>query len=752
MSVKNNNLSIGQRIIAVILYIAVFLLICKFFSGNWSFLIDSNSNYNILFISGALLLVFGTYIAEPYFTKPVDVITNSIVIVLILLSINMPSSFIGYWQLFYASVALGIFSILIIFFEKFSKIKKIQLVFLQIITKVGQSKIVFSVIYLLTIISYFRNEPIEFIFFLTFWIIFITTFIVESFVLWLSKILKFLIHNKKYSEAIGEAIGCENPFLYKVEIDYSKYKTKNTEKGELVYLSLDDAKGAVGIIINEKQLLNKKWITVYLLEKNNAPIKIDLKKQEFISSSKTIFSKDNAVYSLKFANIEDWESKDMVQENDLYKNRYNFIGYIAKGSDISKIRFYSLLDPTKEKYKDLKEGTVIKTKIHGENVLYQIIDAKTYEEELEKHNIYGHLIGIALKLGRYNKTKQELEMIKWLPNIYAPVFFDETKPDKKNPLAVGKLPGTELEIILNDVESLVTYNTAILGILGIGKSCLSFELIKKTKENSEAKIICIDITNEYIEDLEEYGCDPKKIKDSALLTILSSNYAQINKDIHKGGNHSDFRKFLITTFTQYFDSDDRVLVINPEEYEVSKQINLVKAKKIGPGPNDWEDQAPMDDLTVTEKTRIIAEAILEVCKKKGKTKKARCLVVFEEAHSLVPEWNSAANEGDKSASNGTAKVILQGRKYGLGNFIVAQRTANISKSILNQCNTIFALRIFDDTGKQFLENYVGSDYSKQLSTLEERHAVAIGKALKLKQPVRIKLNDKDKIIQKEEPK
>ncbi len=50
-----------------------------------------------------------------------------------------------------------------------------------------------------------------------------------------------------------------------------------------------------------------------------------------------------------------------------------------------------------------------------------------------------------------------------------------------------------------------------------------------------------------------------------------------------------------------------------------------------------------------------------------------------------------------------AKVILQGRKYGLGSFVVTQRTANISKSILNQCNTIFALRVFDDTGKQFLE-------------------------------------------------
>ena len=59
---------------------------------------------------------------------------------------------------------------------------------------------------------------------------------------------------------------------------------------------------------------------------------------------------------------------------------------------------------------------------------------------------------------------------------------------------------------------------------------------------------------------------------------------------------------------------------------------------------------------------------------------------------------------------------------------------------------IFALRVFDDTGKQFLENYTGSDYSNTLPTLEERHTIVIGKALKLNQPVIVELNDRNKII------
>src|SRR2546421_12494623 len=88
-----------------------------------------------------------------------------------------------------------------------------------------------------------------------------------------------------------------------------------------------------------------------------------------------------------------------------------------------------------------------------------------------------------------------------------------------------------------------------------------------------------------------------------------------------------------------------------------------------------------------------------------------------------PEWNAVASEGDKAATNGTAKAILQGRKYGLGCLVVTQRTANVTKTILNQCNTVFALRVFDSTGMEFLRNYVGDDYSSVLSTLENRHAI-----------------------------
>lgn len=740
---KTHKLSITQRIIAVIIYLIAFVLICGYFSDNWNFLSDSDSEYNLLFVSGALLLIFGAYITEPYFAKPVDVITNSIAILLALSSIEDKDSFIGYKILFYISVFIVIISILIIFAYKiFPKLEKSQRILYEFIIKIGQSKVAFSTVYIITLFSYFKNKPIEFSFFLTFWIIFITNFLVEDLIIWIYGISKKV---KNKVNVLGEAIGCENPFLYKVEVDFLKHQIREVEKGDLVYLLLGNSRGVIGIVVNEKNLLNKKWIYVYLLENNHVPLEIDLKKQKLTSGSKNIFSKDNTVYILNIEDINDEESKDKIKNNYLYKNKDNFIGYIAIGCDINKIRFYSFLDSHNSKCNFLKEGSVIKTVIYDKDVLYQVIDGKTHEEELEKHNIYGYLTGIAQKLGRYNNSKEELETVKWLPNIYSPVFFDNTDGKKSNKLSIGKLPETNLEIVLKDLNSLVTHNTAILGILGIGKSCLTFELIKKVIENTKAKVVCIDITNEYKKELKKYLNEMIIQEDlpQEVLTDLKSNNNNGNSSNPASWGNEELYKIKIEDEIKSFSQDinKRVLILNPDWHSVSKAGSLFNIQY-------------KTDLTVSEKTRIISERLFLFAKNKweesniieNEESEARFLLIFEEAHSLIPEWNSVANSGDQNASNGTAKVILQGRKYGLGSFVITQRTANISKSILNQCNTIFALRVFDDTGKHFLENYIGTDYSNTLPTLEERHAIVVGKALKLKQPVIVRLNERSDII------
>jgi len=735
--VKKKDLSIQQRLIVSFLYIATIVAILRFFSHNFAFL-SGNSPYGTIFVSAALLLVFGTYITEPYFTKPVDTITNATAIILALIAVQDKKHFIGYLYFLWLAFGLLVFGLVTVMFSKLPR-PKWQEVTYDIVTRVGSSKFVFSLMYALTLLSFFTKNAAEFWALLTFMILLLTQAVFEDLVLFLSSLLR----SRGTSKVLGKAIGKENPFLFKVEVDAAKTGSQQIKVGHLVYIQGEDKKGLLGVIANEKSLIDGTWLTVYLLVSGGKALCLDFKTGT-IHLTDNLFSPNNQVYSLDIDNLED-ELKEQIETDPIYKNSAQIVGYVAQGSNINRVKFETLPDLTLSGLA-IQEGTVVEIPIGDDHCLYQIIDAQTDEEDLERHNSSGFTIGVAQKLGKYVHNDKELSVVKWLPEIYSPVFIAAESPKSvKHDYTIGALPGTKHEIVIKDPESLVTHNTAILGILGIGKSVLTFELLKKVVASTQSKVVCLDITDEYFQELTDYGVNPKQLDDDGLISTLASNYTTIDKDRHKGGNHGDFAREIKTLLEQFFEGSDRVLIINPELYDVSKQTNEVKPKKVGPGPGDWEDQAPMADLSIAEKTRIITETLLSICKAKGKSAAARCLIVFEEAHSLVPEWNSTSNDGDSSAVNGTAKVILQGRKYGLGSFVVTQRTANISKSILNQSNTIFALRVFDDTGKQFLENYVGSDYANALPTLEERHAVIVGKALKLKQPIIVRLNDKETV-------
>lgn len=71
----------------------------------------------------------------------------------------------------------------------------------------------------------------------------------------------------------------------------------------------------------------------------------------------------------------------------------------------------------------------------------------------------------------------------------------------------------------------------------------------------------------------------------------------------------------------------------------------------------------------------------------------------------------------------------------------------MTKTILNQCNTVFALRIYDATGMDFLRNYIGDSYADVLSGLEDRAAIVFGRASSCASPVIIRVNDHDQMLE-----
>ena len=180
------------------------------------------------------------------------------------------------------------------------------------------------------------------------------------------------------------------------------------------------------------------------------------------------------------------------------------------------------------------------------------------------------------------------------------------------------------------------------------------------------------------------------------------------------GNHSEIREQIIGQIQKLLEDENQF-------------ISILNAREFG-------------NYSLARVTRYVSEVTLNFLRDEFSSKARLCLVL-EEAHSLVPEWNSVVEKSEQNDTIGTARAIMQGRKHGFGCLLITQRSANVTKSILNQCNTMFALQIFDDTGKEFLQNYFGVEYARMLPALPSYHCVAYGRGLNANTPALIKLND-----------
>jgi uncharacterized protein len=408
----------------------------------------------------------------------------------------------------------------------------------------------------------------------------------------------------------------------------------------------------------------------------------------------------------------------------------DLVGIVDEQTTIEKLHFEVFNNS------EIEEGRLVEVEINNESVLYQILDGLTKEDIVFQKNKYGYARAEAIKIGIWDIETKKFKPAKWLPNINTPVFLKKTVKYEAELSTIGHFPKTNYTVGLKDINVLVTHNTAILGILGIGKSMLSIELVERMIIE-KIKVICIDLTNQYSKLLSDYyDLDEEEKILNSLYKLGTSGKSKVSKHVEEGGSIKDIRDSIMSDLRTFVAEDSNYLKIyNPAKFEVWRQDS-----------KPYMNEASMASLTPTEITQIISECALEICQESGMSDKAKVCLVYEEAHSLVPEWNSVACEGDKAATNGTARAILQGRKYGLGCILITQRTANVTKTILNQCNSIFAMRTFDDTGKSFIANYIGSDYSDKLSSMQERHAVFYGKASTSENPVLIRLNDRDDFL------
>lgn len=638
-----------------------------------------------------LMLSFNTLIIEHYFTKPTDVLAASISVLLVISPIKKDLLNMGGWfdALFLFCISLAILSVASLALFEPNKPEdttqnKISKLIKDFVVRFGNSKVQFFCLFVLTLFFYIDSKSQYFLF----------LFVYSAFVLldpwkFILKIPAFV--KPKTPEGIGQIFGVQSKNTFLVKLYDQRPSIKIFDFVEFKY-SMDENKNVrKGLILDNYLLNQEQWVKILVSDEI---------KKIFGDKVYNTFNDENIVFK-----ISNPENTDYLEK---------FIGIVDENSTISTIRFIY------NSKKEIFDGQLLEVFIRDKKILYQVVQGITKIETLEQKNETGYIVGEAIQLGIWKPETGNFEKYGWVPFINSPVYIASPIPVPdiaENEYKIGNIPNSNYPVILKK-DIALTHHTAILGVTGTGKSIFARNLIRQYLSDPNTKVICIDFTDEY--NGKFHDLNPVKVIPEAIAEQTFKDIDFVEKEI--AGNYNK-------------DTD----ASRKKKVEVSTNIHKAICDFLK-DPDNKLSIFELPDVTNTsgilEYTKAFFKLLFHIAKK-DKSFGNRICLVLEEAHTVIPEWNFAgiADKASQSLLNTIAQIALQGRKFNVGLLVIAQRTANVSKTVLTQCNTIISFQEFDKTSSDFLSNYFGQGIAETLPNLKFRQAIAAGKGLKSNVPM-----------------
>ena len=237
------------------------------------------------------------------------------------------------------------------------------------------------------------------------------------------------------------------------------------------------------------------------------------------------------------------------------------------------------------------------------------------------------------------------------------------------------------------------------------------------------KVICIDLTSQYKGRLADLNPKDLSIQEQTSID-LSQKLFEVETGQYGAGNEKKALKAFSDQLRADVDTQLRAFM-----EDADSRLGLIQLPEIS------NSQA---SIFITE---IYMSCLLNISKESFGDDSKKVLVAVEEAHTIMPE--SATMGVSDFASKGLvakiAQIALQGRKYNVGLLVLAQRTANVSKTVLTQCNSIVSFACYDDTSISFLKNVFGSSCAEMVPNLKKLQAVVFGKIVKSERPVVVEI-------------
>jgi hypothetical protein len=684
-------------------YLVVFVsaLLCLKFLVVDKVFPDTSQDTAMWFTSGLLLIVLGLFITERYFTKSLDVLVNVITLSVVLLTLDKRADF-QLWGVVLTFVGIiGVLALasFVIFDETKDPNTRSQRIGASagtIARFFGSARILFSIIFVLSIFNYFvfslnRNalisaEQVTVLLLIVFWGMVI---LVEPIDRKLIQPLVEKMEKKIRSRILGRIVRRISPNIVVAEfLPHVETLSAGT------FAVLDDAKNS--------SPKDTQITLMYLYSQD-----LDAARYGFfyaLGSAGKEISEQVFVHSISVS--EQKVIAENYKDNELIKNRANLVGFVHAGSEIDVIRI-KMIDGIDEK-KQLKEGDLLSVSFYNHPTKYQIINVETASDSVDGNNKHGGKIITAQQIGFWRNENQRFEDNGWVPEVNAPVYIENPALEDVPPLPgenyrVGVVPKSKYPVYIDFGET-ITHHLAVIGKTGTGKSQMAAKIVTSLA-NSGYKVVILEVDRNHPQSLS------KRI---AAGLISAEDTVWESKTESRRRNNRPVDEVVWSCKLNLDSADGRnIFIVNFDKQAVD----------INGGPHSHSESA-----------NAVIMDILRYKHRAGNENKKIC-VVMEEAYDFIPENTFGAQDFGQPNVSRIAQLLLKCRKHEVGFLVITQRTALVSKTILYQCNTIIALQTFDETSKNFMGAYINQKYLDSMSILPRFRAIVVGKGSSCDKPV-----------------
>jgi hypothetical protein len=189
---------------------------------------------------------------------------------------------------------------------------------------------------------------------------------------------------------------------------------------------------------------------------------------------------------------------EQAVESSEINSAKKIVGTVAKGTNISQLRFEIFGDPT------IAAGSLLRVRSpQGHATYFQVFDGVVEEEQTMRDSSRAFVEGRAEQVGCWEDERGGFETHDWVARERSCVYLideDDKAPEyvlKETEKTIGTIPNSTFPVNI-DLNDLVLYHTGILGVTGSGKSFLTFSLIESCAAKG-IKVVCVDPTRRWLQ-------------------------------------------------------------------------------------------------------------------------------------------------------------------------------------------------------------------------------------------------------------